>query len=74
MSPHEQYRKDVRVANGVLIDAVVRSFLKHIQGVHYGTFADLGRGGVAQQSKYVYRYTRDLIKELKKIETNNVEN
>lgn len=28
-------------------------------------FADIGRHVVAIQSKYVYRYTRDLIKELK---------
>lgn len=48
------------------IDAVVKAFLKHIKGVHYGEFADIGRHVVAVQSKYVYRYTRDLIEELKK--------
>ncbi len=47
------------------IEAVVQTFLKHIKGVHYGAFADIGRHVVAEQSKYVYRYTRDLIKELK---------
>ena len=47
------------------IDAVIQTFLRHIKGVHYGTFADIGKEVVAQQSKYVYRYTRDLIKELK---------
>lgn len=44
---------------------VVESFMLHIQGVHYGDFADIGRRVVAVQSKRVYRYTRDLIAELK---------
>jgi HAD superfamily hydrolase (TIGR01490 family) len=48
------------------IDAVVKTFLKHIKGVHYGEFADIGRRVVVVQSKYVYRYTRDLIHALKK--------
>ena len=47
------------------IDAVVETFLEHLQGVHYGDFADVGRSVVAVQSKRVYRYTRDLIKDLK---------
>jgi HAD superfamily hydrolase (TIGR01490 family) len=47
------------------IDAVVATFMHHIKGVHYGVFAEIGRHVVAEQSKYVYRYTRDLIKELK---------
>lgn len=46
------------------IGAVVKSFLTHIRGVHYGSFADVGRLVVAEQSKHVYRYTRDLIKRL----------
>lgn len=48
------------------IEAVVATFLKHIKGVHYGQFADIGRHIVAEQSKYVYRYTRDLIEQLKR--------
>lgn len=48
------------------IEAVIRTFLQHIKGVHYGTFAEIGRHVVTEQSKYVYRYTRDLIKELKR--------
>lgn len=48
------------------IEAVVKSFLKNIKGVHYGEFADIGRQVVAVQSKHVYRYTRDLIQRLKK--------
>jgi HAD superfamily hydrolase (TIGR01490 family) len=48
------------------ISAVVASYMKHIKGVHYGELADIGRMVVAEQSKHVYRYTRDLITELKK--------
>tara|TARA_B100000508_G_scaffold77271_1_gene60087 strand:- start:167 stop:853 length:687 start_codon:yes stop_codon:yes gene_type:complete len=47
------------------IDAVIKTFLTNIKGVHYGEFADIGRQVVARQSKYVYRYTRDLIQKLK---------
>lgn len=47
------------------INAVVKEFVTHIKGVHYGTLADIGRRVVAIQSKHVYRYTRDLIKSLK---------
>lgn len=48
------------------ISAVVGSYLEHIKGVHYGDLADIGRQVVAEQSKYVYRYTRDLITRLQK--------
>ncbi len=44
---------------------VIEAFVTHIKGVHYGTLADIGRQVVAVQSKRVYRYTRDLIQELK---------
>ncbi|MEK7638909.1 MAG: HAD-IB family hydrolase [Patescibacteria group bacterium] len=47
------------------IDAVVKSFMHHIKGVYYGDFADIGRQVVTTHSKRVYRYTRDLLKELK---------
>src|SRR5690606_13434940 len=47
------------------IDAVVKVFRKNIKGVFYGDLADIGREVVAERSKRVYRYTRDLIKELK---------
>lgn len=47
------------------INDVVRAFVAHIKGVHYGTFADVARRVVAVHSKRVYRYTRDLIVELK---------
>lgn len=47
------------------ISDVVRVFMEHIKGVHYGVLADVGRRVVEAQSKRVYRYTRDLIKDLK---------
>ena len=47
------------------INDVVDSFLTNIKGIHYGDFADIGRQVVALQSKRVYRYTRDLLGELK---------
>jgi HAD superfamily hydrolase (TIGR01490 family) len=48
------------------INAVVRAFVQHIKGVHYGDFADVGRQVVAENHKVVYRYTRDLIDKLKR--------
>lgn len=47
------------------INSVVQSYLLHIKGVFYGDLADIGRQVVAVQSKHVYRYTRDLINQLK---------
>ena len=47
------------------INAVVDAFRTHIQGVFYGDLADIGREVVAEKSKHVYRYTRDLISDLK---------
>jgi HAD superfamily hydrolase (TIGR01490 family) len=48
------------------IGAVIATYLLHIKGVHYGVLADIGKRVVAIQGKRVYRYTRDLIIELKK--------
>ncbi len=48
------------------IAAVVRSFMRHIKGVHYGEFADIAERVVAHQKDRVYRYTRDLAATLKK--------
>ncbi len=47
------------------INAVITTFIKNLKGVFYGDFADIGREVVAERSKRVYRYTRDLIDELK---------
>lgn len=46
------------------IQGVITAFMKHIRGVHYGIFADVGKEVVAVQSNRVYRYTRDLVAEL----------
>ena len=48
------------------IKAVVSSYIEHIKGVHYGELADVGRIVVAEQRNYVYRYTRDLVAQLKR--------
>ncbi len=47
------------------IDGVIRAFRKHLRGVHYGALADAAEKVVAAQWKHTYRFTRDLIKELK---------
>lgn len=48
------------------IQAVIEAFSVHLKGVFYGDMADVGREVVAEHSKRVYRYTRDLIAQLKK--------
>lgn len=48
------------------INAVVKTYLNHIKGVHYGDVADIGQKVVENHSKHVYRYTRDLIGKLRK--------
>lgn len=64
---HEEYRAWLEREGSYdeYINGVIQSFYANIKGVHYGDFADVGRRVVALQSKRVYRYTRDLIKELK---------
>jgi HAD superfamily hydrolase (TIGR01490 family) len=47
------------------ISAVVETFRTHIQGVHYGSLADIGKEVAALHGRRVYRYTRDLIHSLK---------
>ena len=49
----------------VYMAALIDAFLQHIKGVHYGTFADVGKRTVFKHHKRVYRYTRDLIASLK---------
>ncbi|MBI2611020.1 HAD-IB family phosphatase [Candidatus Kaiserbacteria bacterium] len=48
------------------IGGVVQAFNKYLKGVHYGALADAAEKVVEEQWKRVYRYTRDLIKDLKK--------
>jgi HAD superfamily hydrolase (TIGR01490 family) len=50
---------------GEYIDAVVKAFRRHLKGVEYGAFSDAAAEMVELQWKRDYRYTRDLIKELK---------
>ena len=47
------------------IEAVVKAFRSHLKGVHYGELADAAEELVDEQWKRTYRYTRDLLKELK---------
>lgn len=47
------------------IDAVVQSFRTHLKGVPYGSLSDAGERVVELHSKRTYRYTRDLLKDLK---------
>ena len=47
------------------IKAVIAVFNEHLQGIPFGAMSDMGRQIVAANSKRVYRYTRDLIQDLK---------
>lgn len=47
------------------VSALVRAFRTHIRGVSYGTFADIGSRVVEREGHKVYRYTRDLIADLR---------
>lgn len=48
------------------INAVVKVFVKNIRGVYYGDFVEVGRAVIQRKQKRVYRFTRDLISQLKK--------
>ena len=48
------------------IMAVVKVFVANIKGVEYAVFARIAEEVVAEQKDRVYRYTRDLIKALKR--------
>jgi HAD superfamily phosphoserine phosphatase-like hydrolase len=50
------------------IGAMVKTFRKHLKGVHYGAFADAAGNVVDAQWKHTYRYTRELLADLKKKE------
>lgn len=47
------------------IMAVVETFRKHLQGLHYGELAEAADQVVEAQWKRTYRYTRELLKDLK---------
>jgi len=48
------------------IGAMVDAFYKNIKGVSYADFAELSKQVVANEGKHTYRYTRQLVKDLKK--------
>ena len=48
------------------IGAVVGAFVGHLKGVHYSALADAAEEVVDEQWKRVYKYTRQLLKDLKK--------
>ena len=48
------------------IDAVVGVFMENIKGVAYEDFQHVAQRTVAERKKQVYRYSRDLLKELKR--------
>jgi len=48
------------------IQAIVRVFVENIQGVAYADFSRIAEEVVAEQKDRVYRFTRDLIKSLKR--------
>jgi HAD superfamily hydrolase (TIGR01490 family) len=47
------------------IMAVVEAFKAHLQGTHYGNLLDAAKEMVESQWRRTYRYTRDLLQELK---------
>jgi len=48
------------------IGAVVKSFIGHIKGVHYADFAEASETVIERYQNHTYRYTRDLVTQLKK--------
>ena len=48
------------------IEAVVKAFRKHLRGVSYRELAEAGRWVAQVHGKETYRYTRDMLAELKK--------
>lgn len=51
---------------GEYINAMVDAFYDNIKGVHYADFAEISKKVVASKGKHTYKYTRRLIKKLKK--------
>ena len=67
----EQYRKererwlDRTDSYEAYIEAVTRSFIEHIRGVHYADFDEVAAEVVRRYRGRVYRFTRDLITSLR---------
>lgn len=58
--------RDRRGSYDDFIEAVVRTFMKHIKGVSYEDFSIAAKMVIERYKDRVYRYTRDLVKDLKK--------
>lgn len=50
------------------IVALVKAFMKHFKGMYYGDFIEVTKHVLEHKKDRVYRYTRDLVKDLKKRE------
>ena len=48
------------------IQAVINAFQKHLKGVHYSVLADAAEEVVDVEVRHVYRFTRDLLADLKR--------
>lgn len=48
------------------IEALVRAFMVHLKGVHYDALKESAQRVIEKHKDRTYRYTRDLIKDLKK--------
>ncbi len=64
----KQYKKWVARKGGYedYINAMVLVFMKNIKGVDYKEFAEISKKVAEANQNKVYRYTRDLIKKLKR--------
>lgn len=62
-----QYRKwhERKGSYDEYIDALIMSFLKHIKGVRYEDMTLVSKLVIGREKDLVYRYTRDLVGELK---------
>src|SRR3989344_7474968 len=49
----------------VYVDALIKTFRKHLKGVYYADFAGVSKEVVAHSQNRVYRYTRDFVLDLK---------
>ena len=58
--------RDRRGSYDDYVNALVRAFMKYIKGVSYSDFKDAADEVMSRYQNRVYRYTRDLIKKLKK--------
>lgn len=48
------------------IEATVEAFYRYNKGIHYSDFAEASKKVVKEQGRHTYKYTRKLVKDLKK--------